>query len=334
MPKVSVVIPVYGVEKYIERCARSLFEQTLTDIEYIFVDDCSPDNSIEILKRIVEEYRPRFAGEQKAVRIVRMPANSGQAAVRRHGIQLAIGDYIIHCDSDDWVHPEMYQRLYEYALNGNYDMVWCDYYRSDGTHNKYITQESSTQAIELVGNMLAGSSSRLIGSVCNRLYKRRLQTSLTNFIYPKANMNEDLVIVTQLVLACKKIGYLQQALYYYYVNPASICMEPNEKSVVRNLEGAIENNNLIMQVLLEHGLDKCLDKQIISKKLACKELLIPLLGQRKYRNLWRDTYSDINNKILSNPYVSRNSKVRSFCLLWRCYPLYSFIKKISVFIHK
>ena len=69
MPKVSVIIPVYGVEKYIERCARSLFEQTLNDIEYIFVDDCSPDKSIEILERIIEEYRPRFAGEKKVVAI-------------------------------------------------------------------------------------------------------------------------------------------------------------------------------------------------------------------------------------------------------------------------
>ena len=72
MPKVSVIIPVYGVEKYIERCARSLFEQTLNDIEYIFVDDCSPDKSIEILEHIVEEYRPRFTREKKVVRIERL----------------------------------------------------------------------------------------------------------------------------------------------------------------------------------------------------------------------------------------------------------------------
>lgn len=331
MPKVSVIIPVYGVEKYIERCARSLFEQTLNDIEYIFVDDCSPDKSIEILEHIVEEYRPRFTREKKVVRIERLLTNSGLAAVRKQGIQFSTGEYVIHCDSDDWVHPEMYERLYNYAVTGDYDMVWCDYYRSDGKHNEYIHQESDTQAVNLVGNMLAGSRSRLIGSVCNRLYKRRLQTSI---IYPKANMNEDLVIVTQLTLACKKIGHLSQALYYYYVNPASICMEPNEKSVVRNLEGAIDNNRIIMQVLSENGLDKCLSKQIVSKKLACKEILIPLLGQRKYRDLWRDTFSEINSQIMSNPYISRNSKFRAFCMLYWCYPLYSFIKNMSVFIHK
>lgn len=327
MPKVSVVIPVYGVEKYIERCARSLFEQTLDDIEYLFIDDCTPDKSVEILKHVMEDYPQR----KNQVVIHRMEQNSGQAKVRESGMRSATGEYVIHCDSDDWVHPEMYERLYNYAVTGDYDMVWCDYYRSDGKHNEYIPQESDTQAVNLVGNMLAGSRSRLIGSVCNRLYKRRLQMGI---IYPKANMNEDLVIVTQLTLACKKIGHLSQALYYYYVNPASICMEPNEKSVVRNFEGAIDNNRIIMQVLSENGLDKYLSKQIVSKKLACKEILIPLLGQRKYRDLWRDTFSEINSQIMSNPYISWNSKFRAFCMLYWCYPLYSFIKNMSVFIYK
>ena len=84
MPKVSVLVPVYGVEKYIERCARSLFEQTLDDMEFIFVDDCTPDRSVEILKSIIEEYRLRFAEKKYAVRFVKMPTNSGLAAVRRH----------------------------------------------------------------------------------------------------------------------------------------------------------------------------------------------------------------------------------------------------------
>lgn len=197
MPKVSVVVPVYGVEKYIERCARSLFEQTLDDIEYLFIDDCTPDKSVEILKQVMEDYPQR----KNKVVIHRMEQNLGQAKVRESGMRSATGEYVIHCDSDDWVHPEMYERLYHYAVTGDYDMVWCDYYRSDGKHNEYIPQKSDTQAVNLVGNMLAGSRSRLIGSVCNRLYKRRLQTGI---IYPKANMNEDLVIVTQLTLACKK----------------------------------------------------------------------------------------------------------------------------------
>ena len=106
MPKVSIIIPVYGVEKYIERCARSLFEQTLDDIEYLFIDDCTPDKSVEILKRVLEEYPHR----KSQVVIHRMEQNSGQAKVREWGMQNATGEYVIHCDSDDWVDIHMYER--------------------------------------------------------------------------------------------------------------------------------------------------------------------------------------------------------------------------------
>ena len=79
MPKVSVIVPVFGVEKYIERCARSLFEQTLDDMEFIFVDDCTPDCSIEILKDVLSSYPQR----QVQTRIYRMPCNSGLHNVRK-----------------------------------------------------------------------------------------------------------------------------------------------------------------------------------------------------------------------------------------------------------
>lgn len=99
MIKVSVIIPVYNVEKYIEHCARSLMEQTLMDIEYIFVDDCTPDHSMEILQRVLTDYPERL----ESIRIIHHTQNSGLATVRNTGLQIAQGEYIIHCDSDDWV---------------------------------------------------------------------------------------------------------------------------------------------------------------------------------------------------------------------------------------
>ena len=154
MPKVSVLVPVYGVEKYIERCARSLFEQTMDDIEFIFVDDCTPDHSIEILKSVIEEYRLRFAEKKYEVRIERLPTNSGLAAVRRHGIQLATGDYIINCDSDDWVDVTMYEKMYNKAIEEDADMVVCDYYRSDGVTHREDTGFISNQKELFIKEML------------------------------------------------------------------------------------------------------------------------------------------------------------------------------------
>ena len=109
MPKVSVIIPVYNVEKYIEKCARSLFEQTLDDIEYIFIDDCSPDNSMLVLSKVLKSYPKREA----QVRIIRNPENKGVAYSRTIGMKAATGEYMIHCDPDDWVDKELYQNMYK-----------------------------------------------------------------------------------------------------------------------------------------------------------------------------------------------------------------------------
>ena len=97
MIKVSVIIPVYGVEKYIEKCAHSLFRQSLDEIEYLFIDDCTPDNSIAIVKKVLESY-PNRRGQ---VVFHKMATNSGQAKVREWGILNAKGEYIANCDSDD-----------------------------------------------------------------------------------------------------------------------------------------------------------------------------------------------------------------------------------------
>ena len=151
--KVSVCIPVYGVEKYIERCARSLFEQTMRDgIEFIFVNDCTPDKSIEILEKVLAEYPHR----KKQTQIINHEKNSGLVAARKTGLAHATGEYIIHCDSDDWVELNMYEKMYHAAKAADADMVYCDYVKElpDNTIRKYSGGEATT-AIELQNEMLA-----------------------------------------------------------------------------------------------------------------------------------------------------------------------------------
>lgn len=317
MPKVSVIVPVYGVESYIERCARSLFEQTLDDIEYIFVDDCSPDNSIKKLELTLEDYPKR----KTSTRIMRMPTNSGQAAVRRHGIIAATGDYVIHCDSDDWVAPDMYEKMYNYAVQEDYDIVWCDYFRSDGINHRIVSQECEADKEKMIKFFL---SSRLIASVCNRLYKRRLQT-ISDFVYPSDNMTEDFVISLQLILNAKKIGYLPEPLYYYYQNQQSICMTPDEKKIIQNFQGQLRNASIIFEQLNKAGLSAICHTEIVCKKCTDKDFLRPLLGKKEYRTLWLKTYPEVNHSFLFNPLVHFTSKVRAFFILLRIYPIYNFL---------
>lgn len=240
MPKVSVIIPVYGVEKYIERCARSLFEQTLDCIEYIFVDDCSPDKSIEILERIIEEYRPRFAGERKVVQIERMLTNSGLAAVRKHGIQFSTGDYVIHCDSDDWVDTDMYRLMYEEAKHNDADIVMCGYKVTDGMRIFNECYHQQTNKTKILSSILTMHES---WSVWNKMCKRSLYDN--DIVYPTLAMGEDMVLTTQLVLSAQRIAVVNKALYNYFYNPNSITNVQSESSRYKHWKDSAENAKIV-----------------------------------------------------------------------------------------
>ena len=122
VPKVSVIITIYNREKYIEDCARSLFEQTLDDVEFIFVDDASTDNSVMILRELLKNYPKR----RSMTKIICLEKNGGRAFARQTGIDNVTGEYVIHVDSDDWVDLDMLEKLYEKAKETYADIVGCN----------------------------------------------------------------------------------------------------------------------------------------------------------------------------------------------------------------
>lgn len=213
MPKISVIIPVYKVSLYIERCARSLFEQTLDDIEYIFIDDCSPDDSMEKLQSVIEQYRLRFAEENKVVRIVRMPTNNGQAVVRRHGIQLATGNYIIHCDSDDWVDTDLYKTMYEEAVLSDADIVKCpirDEYKNGGKTRPFHNLPFSCN--EILENWWHDSE----GMFCwNKLVRRNIYIDNELKPFDGVNMWEDNGLMLRVFYYAKGFSQIEGPVYHY-----------------------------------------------------------------------------------------------------------------------
>ncbi len=220
MPKVSVIVPVYNAEKYIERCAKSLFGQTLRDMEYIFVNDCSPDRSIEVLQRVLNEYPERVS----QVNIVNLEINGGVSAARQRGTDIATGEYLIHCDPDDWVELNMYETLYNIAESEGVDLVMCDFC--------YVTDDSVVHTVNCCPDEFSGlgllrcisgaSLHRLHGSLCNKLIKSTCYINNTQF--PRGvNFCEDVSVLFQLLPCIKKIAYVNRALYYYYrMNESSI----------------------------------------------------------------------------------------------------------------
>ena len=135
------MVPVYGVEKYIERCARSLFEQTYENLEYIFVDDCSPDKSMEILMRVMEDYPNR----KEQVRIIHHEHNRGLAAARNTALDAATSSFITHVDSDDYLSLEAIQLLVEKQVETGADIVSGNYFviESNGTKKAFEPEYST-----------------------------------------------------------------------------------------------------------------------------------------------------------------------------------------------
>ena len=118
---VSICIPIFGVEHSIERCSRSLFSQTYTNIEYIFVNDCTKDKSMEILSKVIVEYPNRIS----AIRIISHKKNRGLAAARNTAIENCTGDFVMHVDSDDYLESTHFEAMHN-AI-GDEDLVVCDY---------------------------------------------------------------------------------------------------------------------------------------------------------------------------------------------------------------
>lgn len=310
MPKVTVIIPIYGVEKYIECCARSLFEQTLDDIEFLFINDCTKDRSIDILKSVLNEYPQR----SHQTKIIDMPANSGLAAVRRHGIQLATGDYIIHCDSDDWVDVNIYKSLYDHAVQTNSDIVICDFYQAEGINYKYIKACYGIEQDKIIFNTFNGKG---YWTVCNKLVKRALYAKIES--YPKQNTGEDMVLSIQLMFASKKISYISQPLYYYRTNNASIIRSQSNESIIKRFNQAVENTKIVQQFLKKRNCNIKYRFALDHIKFKQKNFITPLIYDFKYYRLWMSTFPDLLFKIWINPYIDIKQKCKFYLAAFRLY---------------
>lgn len=213
--KISVCIPVYKVEKLIERCARSLFEQTLAEgIEYIFVDDCSPDDSIGVLGRILLEYPNR----KSQVRIVRHERNLGLIAARRSAIDVAQGDYIIHCDSDDAIDPSLYAKMLALAESKGLDVVVAPIKMIWPSGCMVIYESDCKTFEEYFRNCYATAG---FNAMINKLIRKNIYDKTKIDVGECRFHGEDLLQTTQLLLSCASIGFVHDTYYTYYRNEES-----------------------------------------------------------------------------------------------------------------
>lgn len=287
MPQVSVIVPIYNVEKYIERCVRSLFEQTLEDIEFIFVNDCTPDNSMAILEKVMKDYPER----ERQVKITHHLKNQGLPVARNSGMALATGEYIVHCDSDDWVERDMYEKMYRKAVDTDADIVGCDFYYEYYNNRQYYGQNFDISPENCCQNLLLNK--KMLPCIWSRLVKRSLYMVHQISFFPGINMGEDFIVSLKLHTYARKIISIHEGLYHYVqYNSNSIVQQISLKQIndIENAHHEIEKffreKNLYAKYRLEF-LEHC----FISKK--------SLLFNKKIRNYkyWKAFYPESNREI-------------------------------------
>lgn len=227
MVNLSVIAPIYKVEQYIELFARSLFEQSMIDnVEFIFINDCTPDASISILRNVLHEYPNR----KKQTRIVEMSSNKGPAAVRRYGIELACGEYILCVDSDDYMDSAMLEEMHSFAKRNEYDVVIADYYLT--TSSSVVQRCQKPDSLNGKKCMNRVLEMRMHGAWYNKLIKRSILENHP-ILYPKSRMDmlEDLMITSQILYYASNVGYLNNAFYYYVQVPTSISHNMSEEKL-------------------------------------------------------------------------------------------------------
>ena len=204
MELVSVVVPVYKVEEYLDKCIRSIRRQTYSNLEIILVDDGSPDRCKEMCDR--------YAAEDERIHVIHKE-NGGLGDARNAGIRRASGKYMLFVDSDDWIHKALIERTVETAERHEADIVLFDYVN--------VEENGKQGDIFLAGVpsgrvLTAKDDPSLIMCSCsavNKLYRRRLWER-TGLLFPKGRYYEDLGTVPKLMGLAERIVYREEVLYY------------------------------------------------------------------------------------------------------------------------
>ncbi len=268
MPKISVIVPVYKVEEYLNRCLDSILEQTFTDFDLILVDDGSPDNC----GIICDEY----ATNDGRIHVIHQN-NGGLSAARNAGLDWVYvnsnSDYIAFIDSDDWVHKRFLEILLDGVTRFNVNICQCGYLETDGTKNVPEVFESMT-CITAEEQYIQHYSAFM----WNKLFSRSCWEKIR---FPEGKIYEDVAVWYKILFQEKKLAYTENKLYYYYVNPESIARKnwtPAKYAQIEAWEAQLEfahgygNREVLLAVLqrycwvYKHQYDEIRESNLVTEK--------------------------------------------------------------------
>lgn len=303
MPKVSIIVPIYNVEMYIEKCLETLVNQTLKDIEIILVNDGSKDSSAEIAKKYLEKYPEKIIYLEKE--------NGGLSDSRNYGLPHAKGEYIAFLDSDDYVEENMYEEMYELAKKEDSDMVQCNFYWEYPDKNKKkigeLKQYSNKKEMLVKTRVEAW----------NKLIKREILVKNPEIRFPKGLRYEDVEFTYKLIPYVEKISILNKPFIHYIQRGNSISNTQNERT--KEIFDVLDN---VIKYYKEKNLYEEYKEQleyIYVKTVLCRSLLrmVKINDKSIKSQLLKRTWENVNTKFpewKKNPILKKNKSLKDLYL--------------------
>lgn len=219
MIKVSVILPVYGVAAYIEKCVQSLLNQTLQEMEFLFVDDHGPDNSIELLKKAIKGHT-----REKQFRILTPEHNLGAGMARNYAIPEAKGEYIAFVDSDDWIEPDMFETLYAAArAQGDTDLCYCQQFKDFEDHSleSIILQNPIVEPGAFDYAKKAYFLTHYVSYFTTFLFKRSFVEQRA-IRFPDDRSADDSFFLACALMTASSVARVDKPFYHYLIRPGSV----------------------------------------------------------------------------------------------------------------
>lgn len=323
--KLSIIVPVYGVEKYIDKCLNSLVKQSLKEIEVIVVNDGTKDNSQKIIDKYVKKYPDKIKSYIKE--------NGGQGSARNYGLKKASGEYIGYVDSDDFVEKDMYKKLYNKAKENNYDIVVCGNYNvSEDYQNKNIDafiNNYNTDYTDLE-NIFFGKM-----AVWNKIYKRDILIK-NKLEFKEKVWYEDLAFTLKAIMNSNTFAFIDEPLYDYLIREGSTM---NNSNVQRNLE-ILDAFDDILSYIKHNKKEEYFDKvEFLAIDHIYISAIVRILKANADNKIKKETVNELicymnknfpnykNNKYINT--LSRNRKIIYKLINLKMYNLVNLIFKIK-----
>ena len=320
--KLSIIVPVYGVEKYIDKCLNSLVKQSLKEIEIIVVNDGTKDNSQKIVDKYVKKYPDKIKSYIKE--------NGGQGSARNYGLKKATGEYIGYVDSDDFVEKDMYKKLYNKAKENNYDIVVCGNYNvSEDYQNKNIDAFINNYNTDLE-NIFFGKM-----AVWNKIYKRDILIK-NKLEFKEKVWYEDLAFTLKAIMNSNTFAFIDEPLYDYLIREGSTM---NNSNVQRNLE-ILDAFNDILSYIQHNKKEEYFNKiEFLAIDHICISAIVRVLKADSNKNIKKETIEKLINYMnknfpnyKSNKYIntlSKNRKIIYKLINIKMYGLINLIFKVK-----